>query len=130
MLPLALLLVGVVAGSILGLCARVNDWFAPSPSRFAATWASTQLSQEDLSKILLMELHPRLQQLSSAASNAHVVGLFATVAASDCATMKRESGKGLKGHLKAVLKTTKAKEVIEIADDRTLEAVRDVLCAE
>jgi len=43
--PLAVLVVGVLCGSCLGLFARTHDWFSPDPSKIIEQWTAAGLDR-------------------------------------------------------------------------------------
>jgi len=56
--PIALLLIGVFLGSLLGLRARTHDWFGAEPQPLINKWKSTGLKDEEIARRLFDQLYP------------------------------------------------------------------------
>jgi len=56
--PMALLLIGLIPGSILGLKARTHEWFGADPDALIARWNNTGLSKEEIAQRLFDQLYP------------------------------------------------------------------------
>ena len=64
-LPIMCLVMGLAAGSSLGVYARTNDWLgaASKPQKpFAEEWSDTGLSKEEITKRVFYSLYPELQE--------------------------------------------------------------------
>src|SRR5262249_21167159 len=57
-LPLALMILGLVGGSCVGLYARTNEWLSADPQRVVRRWKGTGLKEEEIKKRLFDELYP------------------------------------------------------------------------
>jgi hypothetical protein len=64
--PLMFMVVGIVAGSSLGVYARTNGWLGPNPSSFVEKWKDTELTKKEISRRLFDELYPPNVDLNSA----------------------------------------------------------------
>lgn len=52
-LPIAVVIAGLVGGSLLGMTARTHDWFGMDPAREAEQWTRLGLEKKYVAKILL-----------------------------------------------------------------------------
>jgi hypothetical protein len=66
--PIAVLILSVVCGSLIGIRARVNEWLGQSPAEIERKWqtAGLSLTTEDIVKRLFEEEHGSEQRLPSA----------------------------------------------------------------
>jgi len=56
--PIAVLVISIVLGSLLGLQARTREWFAESPEHLVKKWhKSTGLNEQDIAKILFNSIY-------------------------------------------------------------------------
>jgi hypothetical protein len=57
-LPMAFLVIAIVAGSLVGLYARTHEWFAETPAHLVKKWQkSTDLSPEDIARRLFDSMY-------------------------------------------------------------------------
>ena len=56
--PMALLLIGLLPGSIMGLKARTNEWFGADPQQLINRWSITGISKEKIAQRLFDQLYP------------------------------------------------------------------------
>jgi hypothetical protein len=138
--PLALLLIGMIVGSWIGVCARTNQWLGPRPQRIASRWSGTGLNEQQIQKRLFDQLYPPSdksipEEKKNSGSgeaprpNPLLGGLFA-VSAEDCGLLIDRTGKELKNRLLLLKDPRVQLGVKKCQDDEIcLEAVRDVLCS-
>jgi hypothetical protein len=135
-MPLTILVIGVAAGSALGLYVRTNDFLGPSPRRLALKWAGTGLSPKDIETRIFYTLYappvaPKAEAETAqpaSPSPAFAGGLFA-VPLEDCQLLEGKQGSELGDRLKALGKPL-ASEVAKCQGSMAcFEVIRDLVCA-
>jgi hypothetical protein len=138
--PLALLLFGMILGSLVGVCARTNGWLGPNPDRIASRWSDTDLTKQEIKRRLFDQVYPspstptHSKKESSEAGELPINkpftgGLFA--ASTDrCELLLGRAGDELRSRL-LLISSDREKTIIETCklDEVCLEAIREVVCA-
>jgi len=138
--PIALLILGMVLGSIFGIQARTKDWFGTDVSDEIATWQATglQMSPEKIAERLFERTYPADSAQSSSAPPsaealmaANTVLFSAAVSADECDSFKFLFGNDLRIKLELSTDNDKLPRLAAIiSDNDDLEwVIKEVICA-
>lgn len=121
-LPIAFLVISIVLGSLVGLLARTQEWFAESTEHLVDKWQkSTGLSSEAIAVRLFASIYGD----GNAAESPHAGVLFA-VAEDHCRRLRQLDTKDLRLELEA-LGNPNVKEFASKCNDEDLKLALDLL---
>jgi hypothetical protein len=93
--PIPFLIVSIVLGSLLGLQARTQEWFAESPEHLAKKWQkSTGLSEQDIAKRLFNSIYgggkgeAKSEEDKSSEAQPIAAGVLFAVSADQCERLR------------------------------------------
>lgn len=135
-LPIAILVMGIVLGSILGIITRNVDLFGADrlqdPSGEIARWSKLGIDEKLVVQRLFQNRYPGSESGGSASAvvqRASTTYLFAS-ASSECDTLRFVTGDKLRAELKTATTVSLQKLPDIVNDDTTLErVVKEIICA-